>query len=263
MKKLIIPIVVIAITIFGATQIQATNNNQVCFCHNVNNNPHTICTSNQGQINGHMKHTKNGDDYLGSCNFPTSTPTSRPTPTVCSLTPTHTPTPSNTPMPTITDTPTPTLTVSPSVTATPSATPTVDVTPSPTSTPSSTTSSSSDTQSDTNTVVNTVSTPQCTDKEPVGGVDNPHIYRKGSDAIAKWYPDASKAPKVHIWYYQNENPSNIHVLRDVINDGYEDDLHFLSDLNWTFGIQPANGCNAGEIQWIVDDTTDSWVLFRP
>lgn len=43
----------------------ATYQNQtVCFCHNVNNNPHAICTSNQGLINGHTGHVNNGADKV-------------------------------------------------------------------------------------------------------------------------------------------------------------------------------------------------------
>lgn len=53
---------------------------QVCFCHNVNHNPHTICTSNQGQINGHTTHVNNGTDTFGACVAPTATPIP-PTPT--------------------------------------------------------------------------------------------------------------------------------------------------------------------------------------
>lgn len=44
---------------------------KVCFCHNVNHNPHTICTANQALINAHMAHV-NGEnpgveDSLGVC----------------------------------------------------------------------------------------------------------------------------------------------------------------------------------------------------
>lgn len=36
--------------------IVLNDDDQVCFCHNVNKNPHTICTSLQGYLNGHQKH---------------------------------------------------------------------------------------------------------------------------------------------------------------------------------------------------------------
>src|SRR5262245_19112543 len=39
----------------------------VCFCHNVNHDPHTICTNDQGHIKGHTKHVNNGEDTLGEC----------------------------------------------------------------------------------------------------------------------------------------------------------------------------------------------------
>lgn len=87
--------------------------NEVCFCHNLVNNPITICTSNAGLINGHQGHVVNGTDSLGQCpgptatNTPTNTPTSTPTNTPTS-TPTNTPTPTNGPINTPTNTPTPT-----------------------------------------------------------------------------------------------------------------------------------------------------------
>jgi len=86
------------------------SNTMVCFCHNVNHNPHTICTSVQGQINGHQNHVNNGEDIEGPCAIitsiheqptrvqpsddPTGTPeaTVKPTPTV--FHPSATPTPS-------------------------------------------------------------------------------------------------------------------------------------------------------------------------
>lgn len=46
---------------------QAPDNEEVCFCHNINNNPITVCTSTEGLINGHMGHVENGSDTLGIC----------------------------------------------------------------------------------------------------------------------------------------------------------------------------------------------------
>lgn len=57
---------------------------KVCFCHNVTHHPHTICTSDEGLINGHMKHV-NGEvpgvvDTLGPCEVEASpSPTPEPT----------------------------------------------------------------------------------------------------------------------------------------------------------------------------------------
>ena len=83
---------------------------EVCFCHNLNNNPITICTDNEGLISGHMGHVEGQSDSLGACTgTPTPTPTSTPTGTP---TGTPTPTPTATPIdeessPTPTATPTP------------------------------------------------------------------------------------------------------------------------------------------------------------
>lgn len=82
---------------------------EVCFCHNVLHNPHTICTSNQGRINGHLGHVNNGTDTAGEC--PVSTPTATPTPTPsATVTPTTSPSPTVTPTGTLTPTVTPTIT---------------------------------------------------------------------------------------------------------------------------------------------------------
>lgn len=103
---------------------------EVCFCHNVNHNPHTICTDDDGKINGHNNHVNNGEDYLGECEEePTGVPaTQGVTPTVIDATGTPsatlTPTiyePSNTPTQTVSQT------VTPSVAQVPSATPTPGV----------------------------------------------------------------------------------------------------------------------------------------
>lgn len=82
-------------------KIDATRGHEeVCFCHNVNHNPHEICTDNDGQINGHMGHVRNGEDIIGSCPVISPTPTSSPSPT-----PTSSPTPTNSPTPTPTEKP--------------------------------------------------------------------------------------------------------------------------------------------------------------
>ena len=199
----------------------------------------------------------------GPCGGVTPTPTPSPTPTK-----TPTPTPTVTVTPTLTPSPSPTVSTSPTPSNGPTPTPSEDVTPSPTPTESEEVREEArsadpwDCSKD-HSCKSEPSAPQCNNAKPVGGVDNPHVYRNGGDAVVKWNPDKSKANQVHIWYYQNENIGNIHALRDRDNDGYEDDLHLLGSLNWTFGVQSANGCAAGEIKWVVDGDTDQWVLFRP
>lgn len=85
----------------GLTRVTEVHaDREVCFCHNVQHNPHTICTDNQGEIRGHLGHVHNGTDYLGQCRLPTPrpSPTSSPRPSVVpSATPTPRPTPSISP----------------------------------------------------------------------------------------------------------------------------------------------------------------------
>lgn len=89
---------------------------EVCFCHNIPHNPHTICTDVNGLINGHTAHVGTGFDTLGECAEELATPS-----------PSVEPEPSPTPEPT--DYPEPT-----SIPA-PSSTPDADVSPSPTELP--------------------------------------------------------------------------------------------------------------------------------
>lgn len=135
MKKILISLAIAIAFLAGnsvQTYVQAADN--VCFCHNVNNNPHTICTDDAGLINGHTDHVNNGTDTMGECPAeptPTTAPTVTPTPTT-EPTSTPTPTPTNTP------TTTPTKTPSPTKTPTPTRKPSKTPTPSPTRKPTPT-----------------------------------------------------------------------------------------------------------------------------
>lgn len=71
-KSTLLPIVAFVLLTLTAQQTYAqrpTDNPKqtVCFCHNINNNPTTICTDNQGLINGHQGHVDAGNDTLGAC----------------------------------------------------------------------------------------------------------------------------------------------------------------------------------------------------
>ncbi len=62
---------------------------EVCFCHNVEHNPHTICTDKEGLINGHMAHVESGFDALNECPpeieetpLPTESPVASESPSV-------------------------------------------------------------------------------------------------------------------------------------------------------------------------------------
>lgn len=234
--------ILVALVLLGlsSSSVYATtpNNNQVCFCHNVNHNPHTICTSNQGLIQGHLRHTRNGEDTIGQCSVPSSTPT--PTMTL-------TPTPTSTPIPSIT----PTITTS--VTPQPSSTPTVTPTPDPKSTLTSTPAPQ------VHAVQTKAEAPQCNESETTKVAANFHVYRKSEDAILKWHKTEGR--EVNIYYFQNQFPQNIHSLRNVDNDGYQE-IGFLGNLDWTFQIEQVNGCGGGKRVTVIDGDTLGWTLFR-
>ncbi|KKQ67356.1 MAG: hypothetical protein US86_C0001G0283 [Candidatus Daviesbacteria bacterium GW2011_GWA2_38_24] len=78
----------IIITIFGNFfRVNAGEGSEVCFCHNVDNNPHTVCTSDEGEINGHMSHVRLGLDTEGPCPDPSSSPSPTPASSLSSPTP--------------------------------------------------------------------------------------------------------------------------------------------------------------------------------
>lgn len=71
-----------------ATPVSAQGNDMQCLCHNVQNNPHEVCSDDNSHIVGHQIHLDSGMDVLGAC--PTApTPTAGITPTA-SITPTTT-----------------------------------------------------------------------------------------------------------------------------------------------------------------------------
>lgn len=64
-KGIILGAIVIAAVVALPSRTYAAD--QVCFCHNIQNNPVTVCTDNQGLINGHSGHVESGMDILGRC----------------------------------------------------------------------------------------------------------------------------------------------------------------------------------------------------
>jgi hypothetical protein len=102
--------------------------------------------------------------------------------------------------------------------------------------------------------------PVCTDTAPVLLPANPLVWRKGGTAIVQWQP--TEGNRANIYYYQNQDKDNAHAVRDTENDGYVE-IHELGGLDWTFGIQQANGCAGGETVWVEDGLTNGWVLFTP
>lgn len=86
---------------------------------------------------------------------------------------------------------------------------------------------------------------------------NVHVYRNGASAEVKWVP--TQGSEAHIYYFQNQNPSNAHALRDIANDGQET-INLLGNLDWTFGVQQKDGCATSGTVYIVDGNEPQ--LFR-
>lgn len=138
---------------------------------------------------------------------------------------------------------------------TPTPTPTVTPTPTPESTPDPWDCSKD------HSCKQEITTPVCTDSRPASLPANPHVYRKGPDAIIKWFPTAGD--KVNIYYKVVGSPTWQFSLADQPNNGYVQ-IHDLDSLDITFGIQQEQGCAGGDIigATIVDGATQGWTLFR-
>ncbi|OGK55807.1 hypothetical protein A3J15_03855 [Candidatus Roizmanbacteria bacterium RIFCSPLOWO2_02_FULL_38_10] len=79
MKKIILLFLIILLGSFFSIA-RAQEHETVCFCHNVLHNPVTICTDDDGLIQGHTAHVQNGSDILGEC--PVFQPTITINPTI-------------------------------------------------------------------------------------------------------------------------------------------------------------------------------------
>jgi hypothetical protein len=238
MKRIIIAIIVWMLFIFASVSLLSTRAgatkatfDTITICHHTPGNDVTLTFHTPQAYLGHLGTPHSGQTYdsVGACSQPSVTPSITPTIEV-------TPTPS----------------IEPSVT--PEVTPTEEPRVTPTDepkgnggTPPTFAGSSTEAQ-------------QCGDTDPTKTGANFHIYRNGQDAIAKWLP--TEGNRVHIYYVNIHDASDIHALRDVKNDGYEDNLHLLGSKDWRFGLQQAQGCAAGPIVWVDDGATDQWILFR-
>lgn len=123
MKKYVILGVLLALFFYAKNSTVYATSSEVCFCHNINNNPITICTSNQGQINGHLTHVNNGEDVAGKCALQTASPTGTP-----NESPIPTPTSQATSTPNGSPTIEPTATAQPTRSAIPTTAPTQQTT---------------------------------------------------------------------------------------------------------------------------------------
>lgn len=144
------------------------------------------------------------------------------------------------------------------VTPTPSPTPILTVTPTPT--PEST---QSGTQGQAPTFAgSSTEAPQCSSSNTTKEAANPHVYRKGDQAIVKWLP--TDGNKVNI-YYKDNSASDWQYSVTTENTGYYV-INGLGTRDITFAIQQVNDCSGGTVSNIsnpiVDGNVSGWVLFR-
>jgi hypothetical protein len=68
LSRVLIPLMGgVALALFLLVSPKAQAIDKVCFCHNIPHHPHTICTADQGLINGHDNHLDGTDDTEGEC----------------------------------------------------------------------------------------------------------------------------------------------------------------------------------------------------
>ena len=103
--------------------------------------------------------------------------------------------------------------------------------------------------------------PKCGVKDVTQGVVNPHVYRKGDQAIVKWWNTAGN--KAHIYYKLVDSADWQHSVT-VDNTGYFV-INGLGTRDFSFAVQQVDDCSGGVSvmsKVIVDGNTDGWVLFR-
>jgi hypothetical protein len=105
--------------------------------------------------------------------------------------------------------------------------------------------------------------PQCSTTNTTKQPENFHVYRKGDDAILKWW--ATEGNKVNV-YWKDPNASEWQHAMQTENFGNVE-IHGLGTRDWTFGIQQVNDCGGGlitvgKIMEVVDGNTNGWVLFK-
>lgn len=224
----------------GVSKVNATNtNNRVCFCHNINHNPHTVCTSNQGQISGHTTHVNNGTDTLGAC-VVTPPPPANPPPAPLS----HSACVNNACIfvqgaglnSCNVESETDCRVVNPP--------PPVLPPPPPVVTPTGPHSDSGP-----------VPAPVCTDGNTHGAVANAHVLRNGSHATVNFFVTDGDSANVYYKEVGQANwthaVSNVKVNSDRFGTVTINDLK--PELGYTFGVQQVKGCSGGLITAVVVD----------
>lgn len=276
MKKLIVLFGLI-LSVSFVTGVMATHNDKVTICHATGSqqNPYqqievaTDAVDGVGNSDHNRSSHQNGEDIIppgiwdvtgrnwttqgqaiwyNNCNIP------QPTPTVI-------PTAQPTATPTATLTPTPTIVVD-DISPTPTVTECQDcVTPTPTDQPRVTATPTQAPKQEANTPTSGVNPgPRCENTPPTKTMANFHVYRKGDDAIVKWWP--TEGDKANIYYKQVKSDVWQYSLRDIQNTGYVE-IHGLGTLDITFAGQQSNGCAGGPLtNPVVDGNTNGWVLFR-
>jgi len=108
-------------------------------------------------------------------------------------------------------------------------------------------------------VNNNPEAPSCTEAIVSKEAINFHIFRKGDQAIAKWW--ATGGNKATIYYKQVGSPDWQYSLV-VDNTGYAE-INGLGSLDITFALQQHNNCGTGTLTTpVIDGASEGWILFR-
>jgi hypothetical protein len=90
--------------------------------------------------------------------------------------------------------------------------------------------------------------PQCTDGNTIKLPANPHVIRKGSQAIVNWFE--TEGDEANIYFKEVDSNVWTHAVRDIkVTGGYAsvtiNDLK--PNLGYTFGIEQKRGCAGGQL----------------
>lgn len=258
---------------------------EVCLCHNVNNNPITVCADDSSTLlRGHGLHLLRSSDEWGRCEEPEPTPTPTPEPTpeprTCETEAWSCEACQNDPneyeerlgicykdfvnycqeayncewvgcdLKTIEVCNPEWVCEDTCEEPEPTPTPTPQPTPEPKKPEGCTENCNPP-------------APQCSEEMTVKEAANFHVYRNGDEAILRWIP--TDGNKVHAYW---KNPSATEWEHSTVADNTGSlTISDLGSNDWTFGLSQHNDCGggvitSGRIVSVVDGDTPTWVLFR-
>lgn len=100
----------------------------------------------------------------------------------------------------------------------------------------------------------------CTETDVVKHPANVHVFRRGDQAVVRWYPTEGR--NANIYYRQNSSLDWQYSVIGIENNG-SFLISGLGNMDITFAVQQVNSCSGGPLSpAVIDGPSASWVLFR-